>query len=87
MNNYLSVVIDQAQFAEFVHELAYARSRRADDPRRECRVTEWRKTQLDSPLGFDVIAYREWVPLQKHCWMPDPEQVPASLRHGGPAFR
>ena len=30
----------------------------------ECRVTEWRKTQLDSPLGFDVIAYREWVPLQ-----------------------
>jgi hypothetical protein len=47
----------------------------------ECRVTEWRKTQLDSPLGFDVIAYREWVPLQKHCWMPDPEQVPASLRH------
>ena len=47
----------------------------------ECRVTEWRKTQLDSPLGFDVIAYREWVPLQKPCWMPDPEQVPASLRH------
>lgn len=47
----------------------------------ECRVTDWRKTQMDSPLGFDVIAYREWVPLQNNCWMPRPEQVPEKLRH------
>jgi hypothetical protein len=42
----------------------------------ECRVTDWRKTLLDSSLGIDVIAYRDWVPLQKNCWMPNPEQVP-----------
>jgi hypothetical protein len=46
----------------------------------ECRVTAWRKTQLDSDLGFDVIVYREWVPLLNNCWMPEPEQVPAKLR-------
>jgi len=46
----------------------------------ECRVTEWRKTQLGSSLGFDVIVYREWVPLQNNCWMPSPEQVPTKLR-------
>jgi hypothetical protein len=46
----------------------------------ECRVTDWRKTLLDSSLGIDVIAYRDWVPLQKNCWMPNPEQVPPELR-------
>ena len=25
----------------------------------ECRVTDWRKTLLDSSLGIDVIAYRD----------------------------
>jgi hypothetical protein len=43
-------------------------------------VTDWRKTLLDSFLGIDVIAYRDWVPLQKNCWMPNPEQVPPELR-------
>jgi hypothetical protein len=33
VNHDLAVVIDQTQFTEFVHELAYARSGRADDSR------------------------------------------------------
>jgi len=32
VNHDLAVVIDQTQFPEFVHELAYSRSRRANDP-------------------------------------------------------
>ena len=46
----------------------------------ECRVTDWRKTQLDSPVGYDVIAYREWVPLRQDVWMPDSKQVSSELR-------
>ena len=46
----------------------------------ECRVTDWRKTQLDSPVGYDVIAYREWVPLRQDVWMPDLTQVSSELR-------
>ena len=49
--------------------------------RGECRVTDWRRTQLDSPVGYDVVAYREWVPLRNDVWMPDPKQVPSELRH------
>jgi hypothetical protein len=48
--------------------------------RGECRVTDWRKTQLDSPVGYDVIAYREWVPLRKDVWMPDFTEVSSELR-------
>jgi len=48
--------------------------------RGECRVTDWRKTQLDSPVGYDVIAYREWVPLRQDVWMPDFTQVSSELR-------
>jgi hypothetical protein len=46
----------------------------------ECRVTDWRKTQLDSPVGYDVIAYREWVPLRQDVWIPDFTQVSSELR-------
>jgi hypothetical protein len=48
--------------------------------RGECRVTDWRKTQLDSPVGYDVVAYREWVPLRNDVWMPDPKRLPSELR-------
>jgi hypothetical protein len=46
----------------------------------ECRVTNWRKTQLGSPIGYDVIAYREWVPLPKEVFMPEAKDVPPELR-------
>lgn len=46
----------------------------------DCRVTEYRPTLLGSPLGFDVIAYREWLPLPADTKIPPPEKVPAILR-------
>src|SRR5580700_3553740 len=52
----------------------------------ECRVTDWRKTLLDSSLGIDVIAYRDWVPLQKNCWMPNMNKCPRSCDASGLRF-
>ena len=49
----------------------------------ECRVTDWRKTQLDSPVGYDVIAYREWVPLRQDVWMPDSNKCRRSCAASG----
>jgi hypothetical protein len=39
----------------------------------ECRATDWRPTELHSPAGYDIIAYRKWEPLPKNVWMPPPE--------------
>jgi hypothetical protein len=36
----------------------------------ECRVTDWRMTILNSPIGFDVIVERNWWPLPGNVWMP-----------------
>ena len=46
----------------------------------DCRVTDFRETLLGSPVGYDVIAYRHWLPLPADVWIPLPEQVPPELR-------
>jgi hypothetical protein len=46
----------------------------------ECRVTDWRTTQLESPKGYDVIYQRSWYALPITAWMPDdPKLIPADL--------
>ena len=41
-------------------------------------------TKVTSTTYIDYLelmsACRNWVPLQKNCWMPNPEQVPPELR-------
>ncbi|MDR3571648.1 MAG: hypothetical protein P4L81_05665 [Candidatus Pacebacteria bacterium] len=37
----------------------------------DCRVTIWRETKLDSPMGYDIVAWRNWYPLPANVWMPD----------------
>lgn len=46
----------------------------------ECRVTDWRETELKSPRGYDVIVNRLWLPLLLSVWMPDElTKIPAVL--------
>ncbi|HUO50076.1 MAG TPA: hypothetical protein VMU25_00675 [Candidatus Paceibacterota bacterium] len=48
----------------------------------DCRVTNWRETQLGSEKGFDVIVKRQWWPLPGNVWMPganDSHVIPVEL--------
>ena len=47
----VAIVIDEAQFPEFVHEMAHARTRRADHFS-ECLLADFR----DDSLGFSLLA-------------------------------
>jgi len=41
----------------------------------DCRVTDWRFTQLGSKHRFDVVIKRRWWPLQDLTWMPENHSV------------
>lgn len=45
----------------------------------DCRVTDWRETQLGSPTGYDILVDREWVAVPADTFMPLPNEVPRGL--------
>ena len=47
----------------------------------ECRATIWRRTQLQSPIGYDVVVDREWRPLPPNVYLPPSDKIPQALRN------
>ena len=46
----------------------------------DCRVTDFRVTELGSPIGYDIVVYRQWMPVGEKVWIPKSEDVPRQLR-------
>ena len=46
----------------------------------DCRVTDWRLSELGSVHGYDVIVDRAWYPLPNDVYIPPPQLVPSALR-------
>ena len=58
MNLEMSIVIDVAQFAKFVHEMTYARSRRADHFRQRF-LTDFSHDRLRSRFLAEICKEKE----------------------------